>query len=426
MSPITELIVGAKAYGWGAAVDGPNTYVTVTGSGVNFDFSSNGLTLDSSNNVYLSASVNSTGFLTKFDSDLNLQWQRSLSGESITRGGPAVDGSGNVYVSGYTSESTLQYGTVAKYNSSGSLQWQRRARYSYGHAWTSVACDTSGNVYAAGSSFKGSGASGKIIKYNTSGTLQWENVIGAGDSNHSTQQIFYNNSNSLLYYIGYTFVSAWSYDMQVINSSGTRTNAFAYRNTDVNRSYGYGITSDSSGNIYAIGSLNADTNNDWGLIKLNSSGTMQFQKKISVIGSPEKITLDPSGNIYICGYDSTTGGGVIMKFNNSGTLLWQRYIKFLNASTTVYDIKATNDFFYLVCNDDGTGFSFFKIKSDGTGTGTYTRNGRTFTYSNLSLSVTTPTYSGGSGGGYQSTSGDTGTSSMTGSTPTYTAQRAKW
>jgi len=59
-----------------------------------------------------------------------------------------VDGSGNVYVTGYSIESGtyFDYATV-KYNSSGVQQWVQR--YNGGSAY-SLAVDDSGSVYVTG------------------------------------------------------------------------------------------------------------------------------------------------------------------------------------------------------------------------------------------------------------------------------------
>jgi Beta-propeller repeat len=89
----------------------------------------------------------------------------------------ALDGSGNVYVTGnsWGVVSYRDYATV-KYNSTGQEQWV--ARYdgpgSYDDGAHAIAVDGSGNVYVTGGSF-GSNSDNDYatVKYNSAGQEQW-------------------------------------------------------------------------------------------------------------------------------------------------------------------------------------------------------------------------------------------------------------
>src|SRR6266542_1600939 len=144
--------------------------------------------VDASGNVYVTgASVGSgTGLdyaTIKYNSSGIQQWVARYDGP---RNGTdlafsiAVDGSGNVYVTGFSTgpASGYDYATI-KYNSSGIQQWVARYDGSeYGHNDAqAMAIDGLGNVYVTGISW-GGGGSGTFddyatVKYDTSGTQQW-------------------------------------------------------------------------------------------------------------------------------------------------------------------------------------------------------------------------------------------------------------
>jgi uncharacterized delta-60 repeat protein len=137
--------------------------------------------------------------------------------------------------------------------------------------------DSDGNFYISGQTASSGAGSydALIIKYNKQGVVQWQRTLGG-----------------------------------------------------VGTDYGYSIAVDSSGNVYIAGEDGSTGGNTAIIIaKYNTSGTLQWQRRLSGGGSGASglgIGVDSSGNAYVAGYSGTTGDFQIAKYNTSGSLQWQR------------------------------------------------------------------------------------------------------
>ena len=117
--------------------------------------------------------------------------------------------------------------------------------------------------------------------------------------------------------------------------------------------------------------------------KLNSSRTQQWTRKIgNTNGSTyaNGIDLDSDGNVYAVGYNSTVGQGanevVIVKYDNSGTLQFQRFLGTTSNDTPAGGIKinSSGDMVISGWGDYGYGGNdnfIAKLPNDGSKTGTY-------------------------------------------------------
>lgn len=104
-------------------------------------------------------------------------------------------------------------------------------------------------------------------------------------------------------------------------------------NPTTSSEFGYGITLDSSQNVYLAGVTDQGVNNDALLIKYNSSGVIQWQRVLGGAGAGDtgySVVTDTSGNVYFAGFTGGSGSGstdiLIAKYNSSGTLQWQRVL----------------------------------------------------------------------------------------------------
>lgn len=126
---------------------------------------------DSRGNVYVtgySTLFNHDFYTIKYDSNGNYIWNKTFNGGSTDRAyGVAVDGVDNVYVTGtrIPASGNSNYTTI-KYNSSGSVIWTKDYDNSgNGESGESVAVDSSGNVYVTGISTNGVNGDFATVKY---------------------------------------------------------------------------------------------------------------------------------------------------------------------------------------------------------------------------------------------------------------------
>lgn len=331
-----------------------------------------------------------------------IQWQRQLFVVGDP-GGMTVDSSGNSYSSSNDGDHH-----VAKWNSAGTLQWQRRIFSSGGDYSYALKPDSSGNVYLAGS-YNAGNFIALNIKLDSSGTILWQRQF----HNNSDCQ-YYDvalDSSGNQYYSGEMTQGGGNQDILVTkyDSSGNFQWHTKFAGTAGLSDRGWGIAVDTSANVYVAGLLY--TNNlEAVLIKLNSSGVLQWQRRINVGGGNTQFTsvvTDTAGNVYAAGF--TNNSQFIVKYNSSGTIQWQRTISSPSSSSdTVRDLKidANGDLWILSDVKQSTKVQWFvaKIPTDGSLTGTYSVNGINYTYAASSLTeaagnATVPTYTPNPGAG---------------------------
>ena len=334
----------------------------------------NGVATDSSGNVYVTGGTkggldgntsagNTDLFVIKYNSSGTKQWTKQL-GSSVrdSANGITIDSSGNLYVTGVTFGG-LDWNTsagandlfVVKYNSSGTKEWTEQLGSASSDAANGVATDSSGNVYVTGITYGGlDGNSNKdnadlfVVKYNSSGTKQWTKQYGTGQYDEARGVA--TDSSGNVYVVGGTkgnlngISNSGRTDAFVIkfNSSGTKqwTKKLGTAQNDLAN----GVATDSSGNFYVTGftyqHLDGNTsagNADLFVVKYNSSGTKQWTKQLGTSSTDlaDGVATDSSGNVYVVGYtyggldgNTNTGGSdlFVVKYNSSGTKQWTKQL----------------------------------------------------------------------------------------------------
>jgi len=307
-----------------------------------------GIAVDGNGNIYLNGEQRSDVYgdydygVIKLDSDGNILWQKKIGGGLNDRGyGIAVDGSGNVYLNGTQSSSShggTDYGVI-KLDSSGNEVWQKRIGGTGSDNGTGIAVDSSGNVYLSGGQesdgYNDSWDYG-VIKLDTNGNILWQKRIGGlyADVGNaiavdSSGNVYVNGyatptSNNNVYGVVKFDTNGNLLWKQMIGGSGT--------------DQGWGIAVDDNENVYLNGMQSSDVfgQYDYGVIKLNQYGTATWRLKIGgfLVDNGKAIAVDSSGNVYLNGYQKSYVYGEydygVVKLDSSGNLLWQKKIGGVN------------------------------------------------------------------------------------------------
>ena len=242
----------------------------------------------------------------------------------------AIDGDGNVYTSGMSNSDIF----VIKHDKDGTEQWQRLINTNSSEQ-IGIGLDNSNNVYVVGDTDVSSQGSldFHITKFNSSGTEIWQRGLGGSGIEqffgHSTT-----DSSGNTYGIGYTTSAGQGTFAQYLvkwNSSGTvqwqRTLSMSGQHA------GHDVALDSSGNVYMCGESDLGTLNNTSLTlaKWTSNGTHQWTRYLRGSSYGEYgygVAVDSSDNIYVCGSTSSVGAGsndlLLVKYNSSGTVQWRR------------------------------------------------------------------------------------------------------
>jgi uncharacterized delta-60 repeat protein len=332
---------GAVQEVWVARFNGPH----------NGGDSAQAMAIDSSGNVYVTggsavSDVTPDYATVKYDSDGQQQWVAYYTGpgnnadfaEAI-----AVDASGNVYVTGESydaSGANPDYVTI-KYNSSGQQQWV--ARYdgpAHQHERASgIAVDGSGNVYVTGWSWGSEqfGDDYATIKYNSAGQEQWvARYNGPGISMNSedyARGIALDDSGNV-YVTGESFGSGTERDYATIkyNPAGQQQWVARYNGPGNGTDAAYAMAVDGSGNVYITGASIGTTfpDFDYATIKYNSAGEQQWVARYNSPGNGDdgatRLAIDGSGNVYVTGQslDPITNYEryITIKYNSGGQEQW--------------------------------------------------------------------------------------------------------
>jgi hypothetical protein len=270
----------------------------------------------SDGSIYTAQNASGIGHIVKYNSSGTLQWQKSLTDVFIY---DAVLGSDDsVYINGSRG---IDGGIAIKINSSGTLQWSKKWGGTYMYT-QNCAIDSSDNFYATGQN--------GVIKFNSSGVEQWRRAISPGQYGRVTD-----------------------------------------------------VSVDSSLNVYVVGyrTLGEPESyyDEYYIYKLNSSGTAQWY---AINSGSNSIVAASDGTLY-------TNGGGLLKLNTSGVVQFSRSISPFNN----YDVRLVGtDVLLGGYTGSGPYYPMYsRLPNDGSKTGTYTAGGVSVVYATGSTSASTTT-----------------------------------
>jgi len=279
----------------------------------------NAIAVDGSGNVYVTGRSEGSGtdydYATiKYYPDGDTAWVRRYNGpgdSSDYASDIAADGSGNIYVTGLSegSGTSYDYATI-KYYANGDTAWLRRynGTGNLDDGALAIAADGSGNVYVTGTSFgSGTDYDYATIKYYANGDTAWlRRYNGTGNLDDGALAIAVDGSGNV-YVTGTSYGSGIDYDYATIKYYPDGDTAWVRRYTGYAGAVAYAIAVDGSGNVYVTGlsSVWSGIDHDYATIKYYPDGDTAWTRRYNGPGNLDDgalaIAVDGSGNVYVTG-----------------------------------------------------------------------------------------------------------------------------
>ena len=345
------------------------------------------LAVDGSGNVYVTGnSSNGANFdymTVAYDSAGTQLWAKVKNGTANNQDQAyalAVDGGGNVYVTGHSYNGTnYDYLTVA-YDSTGTELWAKlkngapnNSDYAY-----ALAVDGSGNVYVTGQSYNGANYDYMTVAYDSAGTELWAKVKnGAANSSDSALALALDGSGNV--YVTGQSHNGTNYDYLTVayDSAGTELWAKAKNGAPSNQDFAYALALDGSGNVYVTGQSANGANTDYLTVAYDSAGTELWAKmKNGVANNSDSafaLAVAGSGNVYVTGFSSNGSNldYLTVAYDSAGTELWA---KVKNGAANNHDetyalaLDGSGNVYVTGRSSNGSNFDYLTVAYDSAGT----------------------------------------------------------
>ena len=370
---------------------------TYNGPGSNLDEAC-AIAVDRSGNVYITGSSRDSGYdwdyaTIKYSTNGKQLWVARYNGPgngSDYAVAIAVDGSGNVYVTGSSTRSdntnTTDYATI-KYNTNGKQLWVARYDDGGGDA-CAIAVDGSGNVYVTGTTgildLKNNySCDYATIKYNTNGKRLWVAIYNGPGNYYDEPYAIAVDKSGNVYVTGFSYGSGTACDYATIkyNPNGKQLWVARYNGPGNRWDNAYAIAVDGSGNVYVTGSSEGSGPHgdydygDYATIKYNTNGIQLWVARYNgpakdpSSDDPNDMALDGSGNVYVTGsitVSSFDSDYATIKYSPNGKQLWvKRYNGLGNSDDSANAIavdKSGNVYVTGESFGSGTSYDYLTLK----------------------------------------------------------------
>jgi hypothetical protein len=354
----------------------------------------NAIAVDNSGNIYVTGiSVGSgTGddyATVKYYPDGSTAWVKGYAGSGDgydESKAIAVDGDGNVYVTGVSSGSgtSYDYATI-KYNPSGDTVWVRRydGPASSVDEPFAVAVDASGNVYVTGCSYgSGTDYDYATVKYKPNGDTAWVRRYNGPENGSDQAQALALDGSGNVYVTGWSWGGSSTgedYATVKYNASGDTVWVRTYNGSGNSADRASVMATDAFGNVYVTGHcVYSEIELFYTTIKYYSDGTVSWMAIYNAppgTGAyPRAIIVDGSGNVFMAAtsYDEVTDYNYLtIKYLPNGDTAWvRRYNGPVDSYDQVSDMASDNAGNVYVTGDsygEGQNSDYATVKYDLTG-----------------------------------------------------------
>ena len=286
-----------------------------------------GIAVDAAGNVYVTGGsfgrTGNYGYATvKYDPSGQQLWAARYDGGANSDDlatSLALDAAGNVYVTGasYNGPTTSYDYVTVKYSTVGAQLWT--ARYNGSGASdelpTTLALDGSGNVYVTGNAYSGNQGDYLTLKYSTTGQQQWAARYNGPASGYDLARDLAVDAAGNVAVTG-TSDNGSSYDYATVRYSTTGQQLWAARYNGGGNSYdeATGVALDAAGNVAVTGFADVGSGN-WDYVTLKYGSTSgqplweaRYNGSDSSYEEAKDVAVDAAGNVAVTG----------RSFNNSG------------------------------------------------------------------------------------------------------------